>query len=302
MVSGTAKRHHYVPKFYLRRFACADDGNKVLVLERHHDALVASRKSIDWIGFEERLYDFGDAGRPASVESDLNRFVETPFSRSPTWSKISDGSFFSLDATDGMSIYGFARHLRYRNCQMLRFLEGEHARFLAGEIVDLTDEEREMHNWIARSQGRSHELFREAAMDTMLPEDSSLINVMICYYSVALRTSTNPTVIISHPGRQSLFGEMFDSLRIWWLTLDAHWGAFVISGGAPGFSNGILPEATANMINRQYLVQLLNGDARFLLAEDPHMDTDLEWGGFAFDRKNTRELRYRAISREARAG
>jgi hypothetical protein len=29
------KRHHYVPQFYMRRFACPGDPNKVMVIERH---------------------------------------------------------------------------------------------------------------------------------------------------------------------------------------------------------------------------------------------------------------------------
>src|SRR5438093_11929706 len=56
------KRHHYVPQFYLRRFACSDDHNKVRVLERHRDIVVSDRKSIDRIGYEEGLHDYDDDG------------------------------------------------------------------------------------------------------------------------------------------------------------------------------------------------------------------------------------------------
>lgn len=38
-IANDPKRHHYVPQFYMRRFACADDANKVMVLERHRDVL-----------------------------------------------------------------------------------------------------------------------------------------------------------------------------------------------------------------------------------------------------------------------
>ena len=55
MIANEAKKHHYVPQFYMRRFACADDENKVMVLERHRDVVVANRKLIDGIGYEERL-------------------------------------------------------------------------------------------------------------------------------------------------------------------------------------------------------------------------------------------------------
>jgi len=55
--------NHYVPQFYMRRFACADDENKVMVLERHRDVVVANRKSIEGIGYEERLHDYDDTAR-----------------------------------------------------------------------------------------------------------------------------------------------------------------------------------------------------------------------------------------------
>jgi hypothetical protein len=76
--------HHYVPQFYMRQFGCADDADKVMVLERHRDAVVADRKSIEGIGYKERLHYYNDDGTPASIESDINRAIETPFSQSPT--------------------------------------------------------------------------------------------------------------------------------------------------------------------------------------------------------------------------
>ena len=89
MVANEAKKHHYVPQFYMRRFACADDENKVMVLERHRNVVIADRKSIEGIGYEERLHDYDDNGAPASIEDNLNKAIETPFSKNTTWLKIS---------------------------------------------------------------------------------------------------------------------------------------------------------------------------------------------------------------------
>jgi hypothetical protein len=91
VAANEAKKHHYVPQFYMRRFACADDENKVMVLERHCNVVVADRKSIEGIGYEERLHDYDDNGAPASIEGDLNKAIETPFSQNGTWLKISGG-------------------------------------------------------------------------------------------------------------------------------------------------------------------------------------------------------------------
>lgn len=125
---------------------------------------------------------------------------------------------------------------------MLRFIESQHERYLAGGLEnELTDDERDMHAWITATPGAAHEMFRSGAMDRMLPPDASAINVMVCHTSARFRTSTNPTVRVSEPGNDSIFGAMFNSLRTWWLTLDPHWGAFIIAGGPAGFSVNPVP-------------------------------------------------------------
>lgn len=294
MATNEPKKHHYVPQFYMRCFACADDGNKVMVLERHRDVVVADRKSIESIGYEERLHDYDDNGSPASIERALNRAIETPFSESPTWLKISSGNCASFDESDRLPLYGFARHLQLRNHEMLRFIEMQHARFLAGELEDeLTDDERDMHAWIAADPGGAHKLFRAGAMETMLPADASEISVTICQVPIALRSSTNPAVRLSHPGRDSVFGATFNSLRTWWLALDRHWGAFIVAGGPAGFGIEAAPSDFARVVNRQYLVQFLEGNARYMLADDAFLGEDLEWAGFTFAQRTTRGFRYR---------
>ena len=132
-------------------------------------------------------------------------------------------------------------------------------------------------------------------MDSLLPADADVINVIVCQTPNRLRSSTNPTVTISYPGRKSIFGAMFNSLRTWWITLDRHWGAFIVAGGPSGFSlNLITPELT-RVVNRQYLTQFLHGDARYMLADDDFIATDLDWAGFVFDQKTTRGSRYRKL-------
>lgn len=295
-MSNAPKRHHYVPQFYMRRFVRADDANKVAVMERHRDVLVADRKSVDSIGYEEGLHDFVEDGVAGSIEGEVNKVIETPFSDSRTWEKVETGNFASLDEVDGLSIYGFARHLYRRNIRMLRFMEAENARFRADELFELTAEERAMHRRIADSPGGSHQLFRKSVLDTSMPDDAAAINVMVCQSPVPFRSSTNPTLMVSQPGVKSIFGEMFNSLRTWWLSLDRHCGAFIIAGGPPGFSNrGVQPEI-ARVINQRILTQLLDGDARYMLADDPYLKADLEWAGFKFEQRTTHGFRYRADS------
>ena len=180
---------------------------------------------------------------------------------------------------------------------MLQFIESQHARFIAGALdQELTADERAMHRWLAASPGAAHELFRAGAMATTLPADADAINVMVCRSPIALRTSTNPTIVFSNPGNQSVFGPMFRSLRTWWLALDRFWGAFIIAGGPSGFSNRAIDAGVAHVANRRHLVQFLNGGARYLLAEDPFIHGDLEWAGLAFAQRTRRGFRYQAVS------
>jgi hypothetical protein len=288
-------RHHYVPQFYLRRFACADDINRVVVLEQHGDRLVSDRKSIGGIGYEEYLHDYDDGGRPASIEGDLNRLIETPFSNGPTWSKINGGMCDALDAGDALPLYHFARHLQRRNLETLQFIRAEHERVQAKDkIGEMNEEKREMHRWIEASAGNAHALFRAGAVDMLEPADASRINVMLCRSPIALRSSTNPTLIVSFPGRQSVFGDFFNNLRTWWLSLDRHWGVFIVAGGPSGFSKSDLPADSARVINRQYLIQHQNSlSVRYLIADDSYVAEDLEWVGYRIEQKTTRGFRYR---------
>lgn len=211
--------------------------------------------------------------------------------------KISSGNCARLSEVDRFPLYGFARHLQLRNLDTLHFIRRQHERYLAGDLEEeLTGDEREMHVWIADNPSAAHELFRAGAMNTMLPLDAEGINVIVCRAPLALRTSTNPAVRISSPGRQSIFGEMFNSLRTWWLTLDRNWGAFIVAGGPPGFSMVEVAPEVARVVNRQYLVQFLDGSARYLIADDAYLDEDLEWADFTFAQRTTRGSRYHKVS------
>lgn len=295
MPKGSSKRHHYVPQFYLRQFACREDRNKVRIIERHGEFIVTDQKSINSIGYEESMHDFVEHGFPSSIEGPLNREIETPFSNSSTWKKITSGAYAALDESDKIPLYGFARHLQRRNLETLRFIEAESARYRSGALVsDLTIEEREMHDWISSYVGNAHALFREGAMDTAIPEDAALINIMVCQSPISLRTSTNPTLLISVPGRRSVFGPIFDNLRTWWLSLDRHCGVFIVAGGPPNFSHTDMPVDAVRVINRQYLVQHGNSiSVRYMIADDEYLDDDLAWAGYCLESQTTHGARWR---------
>ncbi len=296
MKASEPREHHYVPQFYMRRFACADDKNKVRTLERYGQTLVADRKSIERIGYENHLHDFVESGEPGSIELDLNKVIETPFSNGRTWCKIVAGDYAALDRIDGLSIYGFARHLQRRNLATLRFMETEHARYLAGQLNGISTEGHAMHRWLAETPGGAHQIFRAGAMDTTLPADADAINIIVCRAPIPFRTTTNPTLVVSQPGVPSVMGPFFDNLRTWWLSLDHNCGAFITAGGPPEFSIANVPAEVARIINRRYLVQMLHGEARYMIADDSSLEADLKWAGFAHDQQTTHGFRYRATT------
>ncbi|XUU60280.1 DUF4238 domain-containing protein [Erythrobacter sp. HA6-11] len=300
MPKGSSKRHHYVPQFYLRQFACREDRNKVRIVERHGETIVTNQKSISRIGYEESMHDFVEYGLPRSIEGRLNRIIETPFSSGETWKKITSCACASLDETDKIPLYGFARHLQRRNLETLRFIEAEVTRFRAGSLdSDLTAEEGEMHSWISASTDNAHALFRAGAMDTAIPDDADKINIIVCQSSIPLRTSTNPTLLISSPGRQSVFGSLFDNLRTWWLSLDRHCGVFIVAGGPPNFSHTDMPGDAVRVINRQYLVQHCNSmSVRYLIADDDFLDDDLDWAGYCHQTRTTHGHRWRKVVKD----
>ena len=89
---------------------------------------------------------------------------------------------------------------------------------------------------------------------------------------------------------------MFNSLRTWWLALDCHWGAFHHCRRTARLQRqGLSPPDLARMVNRQYLVQLLEGSARYMLADDDFLSEDLEWAGFTFAQRTARGFRYRKV-------
>jgi hypothetical protein len=293
MPANEPNKHHYVPQFYLRQFASSDP-NKVMVLARHGNIVERTRKSIEGIGYEENLHDFIADGMPASIETTINKVIETPFSGSSTWKKISSGQCGQLNESDRNSLYGFARHLQRRNVAWLRFLEAEHARYLSGDHSDLSQEEREMHAQIAEDLGGTHAIFRHAALDTSLPEDAAEINIMVCNAPIRLRTSTDPLMVMSEPGKPSIYGPLTAQLRTWWLPLASHWGAFIIAGNGPGFSVGAMPAGAAIAVNRRYIPQLMQSPTlRCVLADDGEIEADLELAGLTFEGRTTHGFRYR---------
>jgi hypothetical protein len=73
--------------------------------------VVWAERSIQKIAYERDYYVHMVGSIPVSVESDINRGIETPLSQSDTWSKIASGRTDALDASDKPILYALIRHL-----------------------------------------------------------------------------------------------------------------------------------------------------------------------------------------------
>jgi hypothetical protein len=67
-------------------------------------------RSIESIGYELDFYVHMNDGMPVSVETDINRRIETPISQSDTWAKITSGRTEALDKSDRPILYALIRH------------------------------------------------------------------------------------------------------------------------------------------------------------------------------------------------
>ncbi len=296
-----SKRHHYVPRFYMRRFASAADPNKVDCLFRHEPFIVSKPKSIALIGYEDDLHTLTTiAGRP-SIEGDLNTGIETPLTQTSTWRKIEAGDVEALDeAEDKLNLFVLLRHLQTRNLENLRHIETELVRIRRdGFPADYSDDERAMYRSIARSPAGARGFFLQMALTPaafLSQFDRCGMNILTS--DLRLRTSSNPVLAVPQAlGPVRLFGKVGTDFQCHWLPLTPHIG-ILLTVAAPewGWSKTTLPADAARVLNQLYLVQLLDGlSVRYCFADDPHIESDLRWAGF--DEIERRNGRFRARRR-----
>src|SRR5205814_425338 len=93
-MTGTAqepRNHHYAPQFFLRNFAVDEEKQRITTVSKHGPVAVWAERSIQEIAYERDLYVHMVGSVPVSVETSINRRIETPISQSDTWAKISTG-------------------------------------------------------------------------------------------------------------------------------------------------------------------------------------------------------------------
>lgn len=200
------RNHHYVPQFYLRNFACDPEKRKIRTLAKNGDYAVWAERSIEGLGFERDLYVHSYAGIPVSVESTINRSIETPVSQSDTWAKIQSGRADALDRSDKPILYALIRHLEARTPHYLA-TQLELAR-LAGQAdseIPFTDEEREQYAQMRANPALAKEFFNYMSASTEWTEAAYRgAGITIVRTAKPLRTSTTPVLVTRAPDHPAL--------------------------------------------------------------------------------------------------
>lgn len=291
-MNNNARKHHYVPQFYLRQFHCDSDVNKVLALSRHDPFLIEKKNTIKRIGYEDYLYKIKEI--EYCIEEKLNKNIETPFSQSSTWSKISNNTPELLTEDDKLTIYIFMRHLESRNIENLEFLKSEHKNLMKnGFTCDYSDFERDMHKNIdIQPNGIEHLYLGMSESIEQYLEGFKNASISIWGSNIPIRTSTNPVINVPiHTFQQATFDS--DSTAKW-LPLAPNFGAMLFLNKAHcAFSRyKVVEDNVIKTLNRLYLVQLLNSKTtKHMIFNDKHIKNDLNWAGIEIEPKNPRKFK-----------
>ena len=290
--------HHYVPQFYLRNFSVDADGRKISTVAKHGHLAIWARRSIEGLGFEKDLYVSIKDGIPISVESDINRKIETPISKSDTWIKIKENRSDALDRSDRQILYGLIRHLEARNTHYQQTaIELSKMAADPNGPIPFTDEERDFYRFMREHPGYAKEMFNLMASSLEWTADSFLgSSISIWRSKIPLRTSTNPVMSMEIPDdnrvKKPLPGISPYQLA---LPLNRFSVATLVLGDFDGmFQNIGIDDDVARGFNRYYAGQFSHfKHIRHLVADRENLEMDMAWASYDVVERSDRRIKFR---------
>lgn len=290
--------HHYAPQFYLRNFAVDPERRKIATLAKNNNMAVWSQRSIEGLGYERDFYVHTRDGAPVSIETAINRRLETPISASETWRKVTSGDTAALDRSDRPILYALIRHLQARTPHALETTR-QLAAMAASPDSDMpfTPEEREMYAYMRASPGgpKAYMNAMAASLDWAAEEFESC-GISICRSPIPLKASTTPVLAVKapdHPAlRLNLPGMTPHSLV---LPLEPHTLATLTLGDfGGGFVNNTITAQEAQGFNQQYVGQFAFFDPiRHLITGREGLIEAMIWAPYDFVEEDHRKVVFR---------
>ena len=285
MANNDPGRHHYAPQFYLRNFASDATKQKLWVLAKEGDRAVWAERSISTLGYEQDLYVHYEHGAPVSVETHINRFVETPISRTETWAKIVEGRTHALDITDKPVLYALVRHLeartphRWRTMQELTAMAADR-----DSAVAFSEEEREAYAILRGLPDLAKSIFDEQSASLGWASESyEGCGMTIMRSRLPFRSSTTPVMSIPAPAHPALSLPLPGMTPYQFiLTLEPHTAVSLVLGQfSEGFSNLVVPDDVARGLNRHFAAWFSKFDyVRHLVSSRGALVEDMTWAPY----------------------
>lgn len=294
MNKAEPRDHHYAPQFYLRTFAVDAPRKKITTIAKHGHRVVWAQRSIESLGFERDFYVHQSDGAPVSLETTINRRIETPISASQTWRKVVSGQSDTLDQSDRAILYALVRHFKARTPHALQTIV-ELAQLAADphSEIPFTDEERRMYAQVRASpDGAKAFMNMMAANMRWTRQEFDSCALLVLRSPIALRASTTPVLSVSAPAHQALsmpLPGMTPHVLI--LPLNPFTLVILALGDFEGaFSNSLMTLDEARYYNRQFIGQFRHFDAiRHVVTGREGLVEEMAWAGYepleADDRK-----------------
>jgi hypothetical protein len=273
-----------VPQFFLKNFAVDEERLKITTLAKEGQLAVWMERSIKGLGYERDFYVHIKAGCPVSVETYINRTIETPISQSDTWAKISSGRTDTLDQSDRPILYALVRHFEARTPHYLA--TGKELSEMAANPnseIPFTEEERELYAPLRSNPDFAKLMFNAIASHPFVEREFDSALICVVRSPIRLRTSTTPVMAAtspSHPAMDLPLPGMVPFQRA--LTIDPYTLVSVTVGNFGGhFSNRVLDEETAVGINRNFARHFAQfPHVRHLVTSRERLIEDMTWAPY----------------------
>ncbi|HWU79323.1 MAG TPA: DUF4238 domain-containing protein [Caulobacter sp.] len=297
MNTAEPRDHHYAPQFYLRNFAADPEGLKINTVGKSGLTAVWTQRSIESVGQERDFYVHMVDGAPVSVETLINRQVETPISNSQTWRKIREDPA-ALDRSDRAVLYALVRHFKMRTPHALATtLELAAMAASSDSPIPFDERERRLYAQITAAPGGAKAHHNRLSLDTEWdPRAFASCLIGIVHSTIALRTSTTPVMAVRIPDDPRLaLPAPGMTPYMDFLPLTPHLAVTLTMGEFGGaFETERLNPLMTRAFNQQRMLQYGNSEpTRHMITSQDDLVEDMTWGPYTVLTQTDRKIVFR---------